>query len=90
MKLKCLSENKNMLSSSERKEVETASCFSPFPGTFVYEGAVRGKEILVCFTRHLSPLQVVSGGTCRCPFPKLMLGAGSSEGQVVMHPREVI
>lgn len=24
---------------------------------------------------------------CRCPFPKLTLGAGSTEGQVVMHPR---
>lgn len=32
-----------MLSSGERKEVETASRFSPFPGTFVYEGAAQGK-----------------------------------------------
>lgn len=30
---------------------------------------------------------MVPGGICRCPFPKLTLGAGSTEGQVVMHPR---
>lgn len=34
--------NKNVLSSGEKKEVETASCFFPFPGTFVYEGAAQG------------------------------------------------
>ena len=91
MNLKRLSENENMLSSGERKEVETASRFSPFPGTFAYEEAAQGKgDSGMLYKASQSSPGGVSGGICRCPFPKLMLWAGSSEGQVGMHPREVI
>lgn len=42
----------------------------------------------------LQSIMVFSNGICRCPFPKLMLGAGSTGSlglsQVVMHQREVI
>lgn len=71
----------------ERRKWKLLPTYSPFLVHLYMRKLHRGEKKL---WDALQGITVFSNGICRCPCPKLMLGAGNTEGQVIMSQGEVI